>query len=846
MTNMRTLKLFFSWQSDVKGNHEKIGEALRKACDDIRSEGEYDIVYDESTWARSGSPVIEDVVLEKIQKCDLFVADLTPVATTNKKDLPNPNVMMELGVAKASMIDRVILLLFTGEIETNRMPFDINHQRMSRYSAKTITGFIRQMAQTAAENPRHKSAFDDNDKFLYYEKNVRKNITSGKYLPKVFLEDREIKQHLRDFVDPYIFCKLALERCDSFELYRLNRNRRINHREPFEFDISSFKSCVAEESIKTFYQRVDDFQKFLRSKYDELDTNRSSDYFCSSRFGKQSEHLDYVAGKLLLITTSAGQGKTNLVCDLVENVLLTRHIPFVYLNGYEIKPDDIGRSFADMMLPGTNLSFDNAIKEVATYCKYKRCPIIFVIDGLNENPQPDVFASHLEVFLDMVLQYDCVKVLMTCRTEYYQEKFATVDAAFKDKMLKIDGLNEHFRDEEKKKLLKNYLTYFNIKADIAHYVEDTLCNDLLLLRIFCEANHGKSLGHVHSIKREELFTEYYELMTQKLIEKVQNEQHYQLERASIASFMENMASYMISNDSFFNVPLPLLLKNIPKEEEDIFKRFLDENILLRKDLAPEAKGVFSHKEVVNFTYDSFRDYIISAYLSDNILPDNLPEYERLVSLYTSSGHQLREGIAPFLLVHAKNNQQTEACEFLAKQDWYDNIFGLYIWDVDEDVVDESDVKTVQRLLMSEAPQHVACRLIYWGRWNTEKFKLLNIRLLLNHLARLDDNALSEFMEKVWPQKVINYYGRDKEKSERWYMINSLEELLDDVKFTQHNDSHNVFELLLYMCGCSENYAQEVYMKYQRTCGNKQQLENVQQVTRSSKLVVLIEQMKSRL
>ena len=83
-----------------------------------------------------------------------------------------------------------------------------------------------------------------------------------------------------------------------------------------------------------------------------------------------------------------------------------------------------------------------------------------------------------------------------------------------------------------------------------------------MLRIFCEANHGKSLGHVHSIKREELFTEYYELMTQKLIEKVQNEQHYQLERASIASFMENMASYMISNDSFFNVPLPLLLKNI--------------------------------------------------------------------------------------------------------------------------------------------------------------------------------------------------------------------------------------------------------------------------------------------
>lgn len=841
---MKELKLFFSWQSDVKDNHKIIGDALRKACDDIRSEGEFDIVYDESTWARSGSPVIEDVVLEKIQKCDLFVADLTPVATTSKKDLPNPNVMMELGVAKSSIIDGVILLLFTGDIDTNRMPFDINHQRMSRFSTKTITGFIRQMAQTAADNPKHKSIFDDNDKFLYYEKNVRKNITSGKYLPNVFLEDREIKQHLRDFVDPYIFCKLALERCDSFELYRLNRNRRINHRPPLEFDISPYKSCVVEENIGTFYRRVAELQKLLRAKYNELNTNRSSDYFSSSRFGKQSEHLDYVAGKLLLITTSAGQGKTNLVCDLVDKVLLTRHIPFVYLNGYEIKPDDIGRSFADMMLPGSNLSFDKAIKEVATYCKYKRCPIIFIIDGLNENPQPDVFASHLEVFLDMVLQYDCVKVLMTCRTEYYIEKFASVDAAFKDRILKVEGLNEHFRDEEKKKLLKNYLTYFNIKADIAHYVEDALCNDLLLLRIFCEANHGKTLGHVHSIKREELFAEYYELMTQKLIEKVQNEQHYQLERASIASFMENMVCYMVSNDSFFNVPLPQLLKNIPKEEENIFKRFLDENILLRKDLAPEAKGAFGHKEVVNFTYDSFRDYIISAYLSDNILPTNLFEYERLVGLYTSSGHQLREGLAPFLFVHAKNNRQTDACEFLAKQEWYDTIFELYIWDIDEEVVDESDVKTVQRLLMSENPQHVACRLIFWGRWNSEKFKSLNIRLLLSHLATLDDNALSVFMEKVWPQKVINYYGRDKEKSERWHMINSLEELLEDGGFTQHNDSHNVFELLLYMCGCSENYAQEVYIKYINKFRNASQLEAVQKTTQSNRLVVLIEKLKS--
>ena len=253
---MKKLKLFFSWQSDVKDNHKTLGAALRKACDSIRSENDYDIIYDESTWARSGSPIIEAVVLEKIKACDLFIADLTPVSTTSRKDLPNPNVMMELGVAKASMIDDVILLLYTGEIDTNRMPFDINHQRLTRYSADTIKDYIRLMAQTAVENPKHKSVFDNNDQFLYYYRNVRQNIVSRKYLPNVFLEDRKIKQHLRDFVDPYIFCKLVLEKCDTFELYRLNRNRRITHRPLFSFDISVFRNVdisICRYNVSSLY-----------------------------------------------------------------------------------------------------------------------------------------------------------------------------------------------------------------------------------------------------------------------------------------------------------------------------------------------------------------------------------------------------------------------------------------------------------------------------------------------------------------------------------------------------------------------------------------------------------------
>ena len=101
-----------------------------------------------------------------------------------------------------------------------------------------------------------------------------------------------------------------------------------------------------------------------------------------------------------------------------------------------------------MMFPTSKASFDETIKGLSTYCKYKRCPVILIIDGLNENPNPEAFSRNLQVFLDAVLQYDCVKVIMTCRTEYYKECFSTFDDAFKDKMIKIDNLNKHFDEYE--------------------------------------------------------------------------------------------------------------------------------------------------------------------------------------------------------------------------------------------------------------------------------------------------------------------------------------------------------------------------------------------------------------
>ena len=56
------------------------------------------------------------------------------------------------------------------------------------------------------------------------------------------------------------------------------------------------------------------------------------------------------------------------------------------------------------------------------------------------------------------------------------------------------------------------------------------------------------------------------------------------------------------------------IKQIPNSYKDILECIINEDILFRKDLIKDRKSAFGNIEVLNFTIDEFRDYLISDYL----------------------------------------------------------------------------------------------------------------------------------------------------------------------------------------------------------------------------------------
>lgn len=158
--NIVEYKIFYSWQSDCneKINKIYIRNQLALVIEKIKTnkKGKIKIDYDEATRNTSGSHNIKETLFKKIDECDYFIADVTPVINLYKhlgvtklnskvisrllnlfnfKAVSNSNVMFELGYAVNKLgWDRIILVWneYYGKVEN--APFDIRGHATLTYN----------------------------------------------------------------------------------------------------------------------------------------------------------------------------------------------------------------------------------------------------------------------------------------------------------------------------------------------------------------------------------------------------------------------------------------------------------------------------------------------------------------------------------------------------------------------------------------------------------------------------------------------------------------------------------------------------------------------------------------
>lgn len=132
------MKIFWSWQSDTPGEigHYLVRDALKdaiaklKLVEDIEDAVRDALHLDHDIKDVTGSPDLARTILEKIEKSEVVVADVTIVGSTEEGDrLINSNVAIELGYALHACTDERVVFVFNkhyGQYE--ELPFDLRHK----------------------------------------------------------------------------------------------------------------------------------------------------------------------------------------------------------------------------------------------------------------------------------------------------------------------------------------------------------------------------------------------------------------------------------------------------------------------------------------------------------------------------------------------------------------------------------------------------------------------------------------------------------------------------------------------------------------------------------------------
>lgn len=132
--------VFYSWQSDSpnKTNRNFIESTLERAVKDAAKATNLPLQLDKDTANREGSPIIAWTILEKIDDCRVFVADITNIVKTfdgkQVYNAPNPNVLYELGYAHGVLGDsNIIMVCNTAFGPLEDLPFDLRDRKITKY-----------------------------------------------------------------------------------------------------------------------------------------------------------------------------------------------------------------------------------------------------------------------------------------------------------------------------------------------------------------------------------------------------------------------------------------------------------------------------------------------------------------------------------------------------------------------------------------------------------------------------------------------------------------------------------------------------------------------------------------
>ena len=484
----------------------------------------------------------------------------------------------------------------------------------------------------------------------YTGEQVKKLIQDGKYIPGVFVELNNSKEVLRYFVYGkkwrkrliknfnYVYDnsygEILKKACDNqnvcFRLNRMASTKKILEtvNSAYEFH-NNFRNSGIE--FKQDYKESQILFEIIQYPYNEI-------------LGSLLKYSKVANGKYLILTGSAGNGKTNLLCSISE-LLVNLKQTTIFLNAREIEGDILDFIFDELGLPDLYKKHKEIYLYLVNLLLTVQNKFLFIIvDAINENDS-DGFGNQISAFINKIADYSRAKIVVSCRNEYYKERFRKyLVEKVNIPVFEFDLKEQHYTSTAINRIIKTYSNHFNYSGNISLAVKSVLSEQLLLLRIFFEVNKDSN-ADVYSIRKHEIFAQYIEKLKQ-------NNREY------LETVLDTVTDFMIHSDNYDEISITDLEKTGITSGD--IRKTVNSGILLSKKLVfYEGTIARNEKEVVYFVFDEMRDYCLAR----QILLNNISAYnvdgesviEKLKQL-KATGASCTEGVIHYCYVFFKTDE----------------------------------------------------------------------------------------------------------------------------------------------------------------------------------------------
>lgn len=498
---------------------------------------------------------------------------------------------------------------------------------------------------------------------------------NGKYIKGLFVELNDTKELLRYFTNDRKWKNRIVK--DYNRLFDDEHGRLLETiYQKYDVNFSLSRNIASDELYKEISKTID-LMKNIRSRKCEVPEEYESTanlfevyaYRYIEKLEKLLVRTEFVRRSYIVMTGSAGNGKTNLLCNLSEMLIHSGKL-CIFMNSKDIK-NDINDYFEKKIIINERVGFKFYWKLQMFFCRILRKKVYIILDAINENETTE-FMESLPSFIDSMLKYQNVRILISCRSEYFDLKYRKylLDEVMSD-VYCYDIMSETYSAVAKERIYSNYQRAFNFTGEVSQEVKEKLFQQLLLMRMFFEV-YRNSKANIISLNKYQIF--------QKYIDVIMGEG-----KRECNVFLEKVITVMCNQKEYSSVRLSLL--NEDNDLSESVKKFMDESILLSRKLILHRDSIREKEdEEIYFVFDEMRDYCIAKYvlnhmcdLADMPVEDDILTY---MDSLVSENAVCTEGVINYIYWYYKQQGDVTACKkildrFMKQHDQSLEAYGMH-------------------------------------------------------------------------------------------------------------------------------------------------------------------------